>query len=223
MKKFIIAALAAVLAFTSCSLLNDPTFSLTNASAYLNCKDGKLITDGGTLLTVTADASDGKWNAEGNRMFALFDVLNANYDITLRSYYLATIQNAVKDSEPAGTPGDPITILDCSLSGIYLNILMEYYVKKGSETPHNMNLYWSDDSRTITFVLVHDGGGESLVTLPASDMERTVACYSFPINALLDAGETRTLQLTINALVKGDSSYTAESFTYSLYGSGVTF
>ena len=53
MKKLFISALAAILAFTSCSLLDEPVYTLTNASAYLNYKDQKLYTDGGIVFNVT--------------------------------------------------------------------------------------------------------------------------------------------------------------------------
>lgn len=224
MKKFIITALAGMLAFNSCMLLDDPVYTLTNAVAYLNYKDGNLMSDGGTTFNVTADATDGNWKTEGNRMYAVFDVLNINYDITLKSYITSIIVKPQKDDEPADAPGDPVTIVDCSLSGIYLNIVTSIYVKKGSETPHDMHLYWSDDNRTISFTLVHDGGGESLINLPASDMELVTRSYCFPIYNLAEEGQTRSLTLTINALYKNDDgTYSAEPFSYSLYGNGVTF
>lgn len=224
MKKLLITALAAMLAVNSCSLLDTPVYTVTNAVSYLNYKDGKLMSDGATIFNVTSDATDGNWKTEGNRMYAIFDILNVDYDITLKSYINSIIVNPQKDDNPEDAPGDPVSIMDCSLSGIYLNILTSFYVKKGSETPHDMHLYWSDDTRTMSFILVHDGGGENVINLPESDMELVTRSYCFPIYNLAEEGQTRSLSLTINALSKNsDGTYSAEPFSYSLYGSGVTF
>ncbi|MBO4466495.1 MAG: hypothetical protein J5745_00130 [Bacteroidales bacterium] len=224
MKKLFISALAAILAFTSCSLLDEPVYTLTNASAYLNYKDQKLYTDGGIVFNVTSDATDGNWKTDGNRMYALFDVLNINYDITLKKYLNATILAPEKNSEPENAPGDPVTVMDCSLSGGYLNIILGIYVKKGSDTPHNMHLYWSDDSRTMSFVLVHEAGGESILDLPESEMESDTRLFCFPIYNLAAEGESRMIELTINALSKNtDGTYTAEPFTYSVFNDSVNF
>lgn len=224
MKKFIITALAAVLAFDSCMLLDDPVYTLTNAAAYLNYKDNTLFTDGGTTFNVTADNTDGKWKTDGSRFYAIFDVLNVDYDITLKTYVKASIVTPVKDAEPQNAPGDPVSVMDCNISGGYLNLLLDIYVKKGSDTAHDMNLYWSDDSRTMTFILVHEGNGESILDLPESDMEVATRCFSFPIYNLADEGESRMIELTINALVKNDDgTYTGEPFTYSVFSNAVTF
>ena len=223
MRKLFISVLAAILAFNSCSLLDDPVYTLTNASGYLNYKEQKLFSDGGTVFNVTSDATDGNWKTEGNRIFAIFDVLNINYDITLKSYINAVTIAPEKNSDPENAPGEPVTVRDCNISGGYLNLLLDIYVKKGSEVPNDMHLYWSDDSRTMSFVMVLKAI-ESVVGLKESDLECVSVPYCFPIYNLAAEGETRMVELTINALSKNtDGTFASEPFTYSVFSNGITF
>lgn len=225
MRKLFISVLAAILAFNSCSLLDDPVYTFTNASGYLNYKEQKLFSDGGTVFNVTSDATDGNWKTDGNRIFAIFDVLNINYDITLKSYINAVIIAPEKNSDPENAPGAPVTVRDCSISGGYLNLLLDLYAKKGSaDTPRTAHLYWSDDSTTMSFVLVIEAGEESIVGLKESDIEGVTCPYCFPIYNLAAEGESRMVELTINALSKNtDGTYASEPFTYSVFSNSITF
>ena len=226
MKKWFLTILAAALAFTSCNL-DDSVYTLTNVNNYLTYKDDVLKNDAGVTFTVTHDNTDGKWKTDGNRFFAIFDVLNINYDIAMKSYMEAIIQ--APETMPAmesedGVHGDPVTIVDCCLGGVYLNLIVGFYVKTGSDNTHDMHLYWEDDKRTLSLTLIHNGNGETPVEIKESELTYVTRVYCFPIQNLVSSGEQRTITLSVDSLVKqSDGTYTSVPFTSSVYGGLVTF
>ena len=223
MKK-ILAILLAGLMIASCEL-PDNYYSYTNATDYLTVYSGKLYNDYGTELTVTQDNTDKAWNAEGNRFYASFDILNANYDIFLKAYYLATIKSIAGPLPGEALESVPVQVLDCNVSGGYLNIIITYYTAKDSETPHSVNVYYSDNGSELTLSLIHSGGGESPVGLTNLDsMNAVTEVLCFPLEGLAPSGETRFLILDVDVLSKDtDGKYTSEHFSSQLYNVSVRF
>ena len=214
------------MAVTSC-ILDDPEYSVTNVNNYLNYNDGILMNDAGVTFTVKEDLTDTKWKAEGNRFYATFDILNIGYDICLKSYLETIIQNAEPLPEVEGEEGihgDPVSIVDCCLSGIYLNLIIGFYAKAGTDNAHDMHLYWKDDHSTLSLVLIHNGNGENPVAMDINDMTFLTRVYCFPIYDLVMPGEQRSVVLSIDALAKeSDGTYVSKPFTSSVYGGMVTF
>ena len=225
MKKSFILILAAALAFTSCNL-DDTVYTLTNVNTYLNYNNGVLYNDAGLVFNVTTDNTDGNWKSEGNRFFGTFDVLNAKYDIYMKSYMNAIIQSPEKMPEEIGEEGlhgDPVSILDCTLSGIYLNLIIGFYAKEGTECPHDMHLYWEDDLNVLSRVLIHDGNGENAVQMDESELKTLTRVYCFPINDLVPSGQQRTVSLTVDSLGKEDGKYVSTPVTANVYNGLVKF
>lgn len=226
MKKWFILILAAALAFTSCKL-DETIYTLTNVNNYLNYDSGVLTNDAGLTLNVTEDNTDGNWKIDGNRFFGTFDVLNVNYDITMKSYMQAILQNPKNmptDVGEEGLHGDPVSILDCTLGGIYLNLIVGFYAKPGTDCPHDMQLYWSDDHSTLSLVLVHEGNGENSVEMDEKDLKSLTRVYCFPIHDLVASGEQRTVTLTVDALGQmADGTYVSQPYTAYVYNGPVKF
>lgn len=224
MKK-IFAIIAGLIALVSCEFPDGNVYYVKNCGDYLTCKEGSLYNDYGTKLNIVEDQTDKNWAVEGKRMYAVFDILNIEYDVTLKSYLLATskplagqIPDVVQD------PADPIDIVDCGLGGYCLNIIFTYYVKEGSETPHSFNLYYKDDNDKLTLSLVHEGAGESPVNYPEDQLKTHTEVYCFPINALVPEGELRTVILEYDYLTKDiNDKYVSVHTSKSLYNQQVLF
>ena len=171
----ILAIIAGMLAVASCRP-PESTFSAQNVADYFTYKDGTLYNDYGNTFAITQDNTDGKWKVDGGRMYAIFDILNAQLDIVLKQYLSGTIKahSGVVDKEnlPAG---DPVVISDCNIGGGYLNVMLTYYYKEGTDCPHDTRLLYDDDGQTLRLYLVHDGAGENPV---AMDKEAITAAAS---------------------------------------------
>ena len=223
MKKFIIAAVAAVLCAWACDM-GEPVYSITNVSSYLTYNEGELFNDYGVRFTVTTDQTDGKWKVDGTRMYSTFDVLNINYDIMLKAYYVAVIDAPVEGAPSEDATFDPVTIYDCSVSGGYLNLIIGYHAVDGTECPHQMKLYYIDKSNSLEFRLTHEGDGENPIEMDESSLKTVSRFCCFPIYDIVPSGESRYITLTIDTLQKdSEGAYTSVPFTSSLYGNAITF
>ena len=224
MKK-ILSIIAGIIAVASCQFPDANSFSMKNCGDYLNYKDGNLSNDYGTTLTIVDDQTDKKWNVEGSRMYAVFDILNANYDISLKSYMMATMKPlSGKYEEDIMDPVDPIEIMDCSIAGFCLNVIFNYYYKEGSEVQHKTDLYYKDDREILTLYLVHDGGGESPVNFDTDALKTSSAVMCFPLTNLIPEGELRTVVIEYDYLTKDiDDNYVATHTSKALYNQQVLF
>lgn len=224
MKK-IFAIIAGALALASCEFPDGNVYYVKNCGDYLTCKDGALTNDYGVVFNIVEDQTDKNWLGEGNRMYAIFDILNIEYDITLKSYLLATkkpvsgqIPDIIQD------PADPIDIVDCNLGGYCLNIVFTYYVKEGSETPHSFNLYYKDDRDKLTLSLVHEGAGESPVNYAENELKTLTVVYCFPITGIVPEGESRNVVLEYDYLAKDiNGKYVSTHTSTALYNQQVLF
>lgn len=224
MKK-ILSIIAGIIALASCQFPDSNSLSIKNCGDYLNYKEGKLSNDYGTTLTVVEDQTDKNWAVEGSRMYAVFDVLNANYDITLKSYMMATMKPiSGKYEEDFMDPVDPIEIMDCSIAGFCLNVIFNYYYKEGSEVQHKTELYYKDDREILTLYLVHDGGGESPVNFDTDALKTTSTVMCFPLTNLIPEGELRTVVIEYDYLTKDiNDKYISSHTSKALYNQQVLF
>lgn len=202
-------------------------YTVTNAGDYMNIKDGKLTNDYGSVFTVTEDQTDAKWQIEGNRFYAVFDILNIDYDIRLKSYINATVKASADEITEDQTPeSDPIQIKECSISGGYLNVILTYYSKPETECPHNTDLYYLDngDEGSLTLRLVHEGGGENLVNMDEASLKSVTAFFSFPLAGLVPSGEMRTVFFECELLAQDSTGkYTSLHKNAALYSQQLQF
>ncbi|MBO4341256.1 MAG: hypothetical protein J5835_07505 [Bacteroidales bacterium] len=226
MKKFILTALSAVLLLSSCIVLNDQdTYSITNLSDFVTVQGESLITDYGTVLTVREDKTDKAWKNDGGRLYALFDVIDRQLSIRLKSYtpvMVQAIDPAYKPGEDE-LPGDPVEIALCGFSAKgYLNLIIGYYSKKDTECPHNVKLGYieSEDKAKLTFCLYHDGEGENPTAIDATLLEHKYRAMSFPIDEIIPSGETRNVYFQADFL--GEDN-TIQRKTARMYETAVQF
>lgn len=223
MKK-ILAILSIVLCAVSC---NKPmgSYSATNVADYLTCKDGIISNDFGAIFTVESDLTDKNWNGEGNRFYAIFDILDINYNITLKNYMLGKI-SAVSGSvqEDAVPTGDPVELASCSISGGYLNVIINYYYKVGTDCLHNTKLYYNDNGSDLYLYLVHEGNDENPMKMDAEELKWDSVLYCFTISDLVPSGEYRNVVLDAEVLYKdSEGKYISKHVTAPIYTQRLQF
>ena len=228
MKKYLIALICLVCTVSGCQFKD--VFYVTNANDLVTVTEGALVNDLGYIYTIQTDATDKGWNQEGSRLYIVFDIVDRQWNITLHEYTPVTIA-PVKIGFPTdeeGNPltGDPVDVVNNGISGGYLNLVLKYYRKPGSEAPHTMQLYYNDkpaDSQ-LELRLFHEGNGENPVQMSASDLVQDTAVYSFPLEGMVPKGSYRTLIITLDYLnTKTDGQQEIAQGTYALSTSPIYF
>ena len=198
MKPFF-ARLAAVL--TGCllcvSCLNDGDFYMENIAAFATVLQGQLVTDAGAVLNVTEDQSGlADWRQNGNRFLVVYDILNADMDVRLRSLTPMQICRPTPEDPALEQGQDPVYIGSASLGGSFLNLILGVYQAKGSTLPQVFSCEYKDDpQRNQMFLILHcDGHQENPTTLPADQLETVRGYCSIPLYELLK-GISRNLNL----------------------------
>ena len=204
MKHAWIALLGVALALTSCKL--EDSFTATNLHAFVTVKDGTFMDDAGGTCTIVEDLTDKGWMEEGSRHYIIYDILNSNWDVSLREYYRAVIQSP-QDGWPEDgwetQPGaDPVAFVTHSFSGGYLNMVLQYYYKPGTECPHDMVLFRQEAAveDELRLLLKHSGNGENPVEMDSANLKVGVRVYSFPLST-----KCHTVYLTLPILTKDDT------------------
>ena len=223
MKK-ILAILSIVLCAVSC---NKPmgSYSATNVADFLTYKDGTLFNDFGTVFTVESDLTDTKWNGNGNRFYAIFDILDIDYNITLKNYLVGNISDVSGSVQEDSVPtGDPVELAHCTISGGYLNVIYNYYYKEGTDCAHDSKLYYNDDGTDLTLYLVHEGNDENPMKMAAADLKWDSALYCFNIYDLVPSGEYRNVIFDADILYKDtDGNYLTKHMTSPIYTQRLQF
>ena len=184
MKKLLIPILFALLPLWGC--LKDGTYYAENAQDIVTVKDDNLVSDNGVKYVVTENASSNKdWKTEGSRYFMVFDILNAQLDIRIKSLYKIIIQEA----EPAPTsetdllPTDPVYFYFARLSPHYLDLGLWLYKAEGTECGHEVFFRYQDKGDEILDIhIYHNGNGENPVNMEESKLKTENRFYSIPLD-----------------------------------------
>ena len=195
---------ATATAFFACK--KDETLRYNNATMG-NLEGNVIISDqGNTFDIVEADSRIDLNTFESKRIMVLCDILKETsenrYDIRLKSATAVLTKECVNKSSITEdnneySANNPLIIKELWYSGGYLNMLIEFARKTGSETVHYINLLNDDtisESGKYTFTLLHDAKGE---TPSADDKEYSSAFsyVSFPISKVITEDEAK---ITLN-------------------------
>ena len=198
MKKILLTILA-IAAMAACK--KDDTICYNNFTMG-NIDGETIISDQGNTFDI-AESYYGKidfsWFEYG-RVILNCDVLRKTaeqrYDIRLTSIASVLTKSAVKastitDSASEVNVEDPLIIREIWYSGGYLNMLIEFAIKHGSQTKHLINLVHEDvqtaedaaSENKYAFTLRHNAFEE----VPAEDQlyETSLGYVSFPIASLI--------------------------------------
>ena len=75
-----------------------------------------------------------------------------------------------------------------------MNFYIEFPIKKGSETPHLINLIQQETTEGYLFKFTHNAYGETMEAYPNDEFDIAGGYISFPINSLL-AEETAHIRV----------------------------
>jgi len=225
MKKSLIPLLAGCLLTTvSCNI--EDTFYMEGVQDLVTAQEnGVFLSDYATAYTLKEDKSDGLW-VKGNRYLITFDILNRDYEITLKGYQDCYVSTPVAASEEALAGEDPVAINAQSISGGYVNLHLSYYQKKEGSYTHQIRMAYEDhpEKAELQLFLVHDGNAENPVNYSNEELESVDRLYSFPLQGLVAEGQSRIITLTLYELSTtsaGIQEVTQKN--YRLYEQSITF
>ena len=220
MRKYILTLIACALTAVSCEFSDE--YYVSNVSDLVTARENTMMSDFGVLYTIKNDLTDRKWTV-GDRYMINFDIENASYEISLKQYTrcIVSTPNAMDDDGTPSPGEDPVKVSGSTISGGYVNLNINYYVKKGSDYQHRIFMEYKDNPKSgnLELVLIHDGNGENPSQMSTDELETVNSIYSFVLVGLIPKGESRLLQLTIHEM--NGTSVTQK--TYQLYNEYITF
>lgn len=224
MKKWFFIAAAALLA-VSCNL--DNHFTQTNATEFLNIRNGSILNDNLVTYTVVSDETDQGWK-NCTRIYALFDITGDNstgtgYNIDLKNYAPAAIIQAAERAED-DVLGDPLYVGDYSISGGYLNLILQWYTPYKSTVEHLLKVTYEDNAtaNTLNLTIIHDAAGESedIISKDGNENNSVHSEYiSVPIYNLFPSGEIRSITLSFAHYDSSDEEEPVKQQAITLYSS----
>lgn len=203
-KTAIIAFLSYAVLLTACFKPDPVTYG---CSDMCNVENFTLISDFGGTYHVMEEKDSG-WKGHG-RMYASFDILETTgpgeYNVRLNDFTPYTAKSILYESSATSEErkADPVCLGQGFFSGssIYYNIQCMYIHKKGSSTPHELNLIYDEDKSNASHLIFHmahnafDDTYKEGVNI--NDCESAVASMSFPMSQFLKKG-TGEIQITID-------------------------
>ena len=212
MKKWLLVLAACALTAVSC--MRESTFIMNNYVDFAVSSGGKLFTDTGYQLTVSNNASGSSAYQEDNKRFYLIcDILNRDLDILLKTLEPVTIKDALPYDPEEEEPDDPVSVSH-RFGGGYLNLLVGYSYRPGSQYEHKINLFWETNNSELCLYLLHDGNHENTAHMSESELKRETRYFSFPIRDILSSRDYAAVSLTLYEL----KDNTVNRKTYYLQG-----
>ena len=168
-----------------------------------NIVEGQFISDQGNIFNIVDQTCVGELGKE-KRAMVLCDVLNATdggvdneYDVRLTSYARVLEKEAI--TSESATEGDlavqnPIHIEQLWFSGGYINLMIKYNARMGSEVKHLVNLVYSKDEQgRYVLNLRHNAFGETWTEENSSEMILGSGYVSFPITRFIKEDNAKLL------------------------------
>ena len=191
----------ALMCLGAASCKKDTTIQYNNETMG-NVDGSTFISDQGNIFNIVEQ--EGNYYDElmkTERAYILCDVLNRTaggqdneYDIRLN----AMVKVLTKDIITLGTETtedmvkeDPVDVKSIWLSGGYMNLYIEFPIKKGSETPHLINLIQQETTEGYLFKFTHNAYGETREVYPDEEFDIAGGYVSFPISTLIQENEAK--------------------------------
>ena len=218
MKRILLPLLCCLMAV---SCLKEDIFSFQNYPDFATVCQGKLVTDGALTFTVVHDESGSDdWKKEGARLFIVCDILNRNYDITLKQVLEATVPHAVPYVETENEPDDPVVIAGHSIGGGYVNLLLNIYGSPDSGAAHAVTFHYASNTagNEVALHVLHDGNHENPAYMKEDQLKKQALGFSIPLRDMLKEGVPTQLTLCLYQLEKAeDGTYSVQKKTYPLH------
>lgn len=205
MKKSIILLLTAIAVMTGCK--TDDTLRYGNVTMG-NIDGDVIISDQGNTFDIAESLYEVDLSSyEYGRVILACDVLKKTADnrydirlINMTSVLTKQVINAsaiAADSEEAVE--DPIIVEDIWYSGGYINIIMQFAHKAGSQKKHLINLVYDDAAtaeedgqiKNYTFTLRHNADGDVPVAETLHNYGPGLGYVSFPVSELIQEDKAK--------------------------------
>ena len=227
MKQFLTLFAAAFIGLLAASCNLEDVYTFTNADDIVTVQGDVLVSDFGTSYYITEDKTSSKeWKKDGTRMYAVFDVLNRSFEISLKEAHPFTVRQAEPLTVLDENPQDPVVVALQNVSGGHLNLALQIFSKKsGSEYPHKISIQYRQisDGDALELYVLHDGNNENPAVLPEDDLNKDVLFFTVPITDLVKPS-TRQIKLTLDALAQNsEGKYIITRTTYQLQQNGYTY
>ena len=219
MKKLLILFTAAVTGLLAVSCNFEDVYTITNLNDIVTVKGEYLISDIGTSYRVTDDQTGSKdWQKEDNRLHVIMDVLNRQLEVSLKKANIMEIREPEALTVTDEDPKDPVVVALQSISGSYLNLVLQIYEEKGTECPHDISFQYrkDPDSEDMELFVFHYGNNENPSRIPEDDLKTELRFYSIPLGKLTTSTSAR-ITLTMDVLVKDtDGKYSVKRTSYQM-------
>ena len=218
-----------MIAFAGCK--EDDTLKYNNITMG-NIDSDRIISDQGNTFNI-AESYYGDVDLstfQYGRVIISCDVLKKTaenqYDIRLTGIASVLTKDCLNASkvtpEHEASVDDPINIREIWYGGGYINMLIEFAVKTGSESKHLINLIYDDvqlvsdepegeSEAKYTFTLRHNGFGEVPSEENVNDYQFSVGYVSFPIADIIKEGKAK--------IVLNWHSHTLNNYYYNILDS----
>ena len=211
MKKYILILMTGLLAAVSCSL--EDVYQRTNVDDILMYYEGKLCNDYGTVYTVTGNEAAGNWKQEGKRFYTVFDILNRNFDITIKELHEFENITSTPTEEEKPELGDPVQLIVGTVSGGFVNILFRTYSDKKSDYEQKVSFLHKFNGSELQLFMVFDGNHENPAEKDVENLESKEHYVCIPI--FHHDVKITSLSFKVNELKQtGASEFTAEETVY---------
>lgn len=226
MKKFLTylaAAAAGLLTAVSCNLKD--VFTITNLDDIVTVEGEYLVSDTGTMYRVTEDLTESKdWRKDGNRIYALMNVLNRQLEVTLKEARLIEICPAEPLTVTDEDPMDPVVVTLQNISGNYLNLALQIFKEKGTECPHNIWFQYrkAPNGDDVELYVFHAGNNENPSVIPEDDLKTEARFYSIPLEEITTS-RTTMITLVLDTLVKdSEGKFSVKRSSFQMVRNGNT-
>lgn len=202
MKKLLIPFICCLVAAWSCKM--EGSFYASNVQEFVTYQDGYLVNDNGVHYTLLPkqEGTDLIPLQEDQRYFALFDIENKNYQITLKDVQPVQIIMPSEYSE-----GDEITAHDPVLYrlnqvGKYWDMIIGYYKATNSTYNHQLSFYYKleDSDSKLHLYVFHDGNDENPSKMEEKDLTYENKFISIPLTGAFK--DVLQYEYTCDVLVK---------------------
>lgn len=210
MKKLLIPLIFSLVAAWSCNV--GTTYSATNVQDIVTIVEHQLVSDSGVLYTVTAAPKDMQELQEGHRYYLLFDILNQNFEIEIKSVIDVDIITPEPETGAPVSAHDPVVIQFNYIGNKYIDLAFSYYYNPAGNYAHRTFVQSDYENKKLKLTLYHDGNDENPTKMDEEILKQKTCIVSIP----LGDKELESVSLTLNLLgkdEKGDPAIVTKTFT----------
>ena len=179
MKKLLIPLVCSLIAAWSCNV--ESTYRATNVQDIVTVIQNQLVNDSGVLYTISSTPKDMPELIEGNRYYMLFDILNRQFEIDIKSVINIDIINPGEDTGEELTAHDPIIIQFNYIGKKYIDLAFTYYYDPTSNCAHDVFVHSIYENKQLKLRLYHDGNNENPVMMSEDLLKQKTRIISIPL------------------------------------------